>query len=134
MADAELAWTNLDKNVRSFSISRNPDGKREHPTQKPLALMAWCIEQLGIKAGQTILDPFMGSGTTGVAAVQMGCKFIGVERDPQFFDVACKRIERAVSQGQLFAPEPAMPVQAQTALFEPSEPARKPARARRKTA
>lgn len=106
MADAELAWTNLDRNVRTFSISRNPDGKREHPTQKPLALMAWCLEQAGAVAGQTILDPFMGSGTTGVAAVQMGRKFIGIERDERYFEIALKRIEQAVAQGQLFAPEP----------------------------
>jgi len=77
--------------------------KRVHPTQKPIALMAWCIEQAGNP--QTILDPFMGSGTTGVAAIQLGRKFIGIEREPKYFDIAVKRIEQAVAQGQLFAPE-----------------------------
>lgn len=114
MADAELAWTNMDRNVRSFSISRNPDGRRDHPTQKPLALMVWCIEQVK-PAPQLILDPFMGSGTTGVAAIQLGRKFIGIERDERYFDIACKRIEQAVAQGQLFAPEPTR--QEQTSLF-----------------
>ena len=56
-------------------------------------------------ANETILDPFMGSGTTGVAAIQMGRKFIGIEREPKYFDISCKRIEQAVSQGQLFEPE-----------------------------
>lgn len=74
--------------------------KRVHPTQKPIALMSWCIEQVGNP--QTILDPFMGSGTTGVAAIQMGRKFIGIELDPTYFDIACERIERATKQEDMF--------------------------------
>ena len=62
--------------------------------------MKWCVEQAGNP--QTILDPFMGSGTTGVAALQMGRKFIGIERAPRYFDIACRRIEQAVAQGRLF--------------------------------
>jgi DNA modification methylase len=58
-----------------------------------------------------IFDPFMGSGTTGVAAIQMGRKFIGIEREPKNFDIACKRIEQAVAQGQLFAPTFKKPTQ-----------------------
>jgi site-specific DNA-methyltransferase (adenine-specific)/modification methylase len=65
--------------------------------------MRWCIEQAGNPA--TILDPFLGSGTTGVAAVQMGRKFTGIERDAGYFAIACKRIEQAYAQGQLFEPE-----------------------------
>jgi len=80
-----------------------------HPTQKPLALMKWCIEQAGNP--ETILDPFMGSGTTGVAAIQMGRKFIGIEREPKYFEIACKRIEQAVAQPQLFEPEPVKHIQ-----------------------
>ena len=72
--------------------------------------MKWCIEQAGNP--ETILDPFMGSGTTGVAAIQLGRKFIGIEREPKYFDIACQRIEQAVAQGQLFAPEPVKQVQA----------------------
>jgi len=73
-----------------------------HPTEKPVGLMAQFIKWT---AG-TILDPFMGSGTTGVAAIQLGRSFIGIEREPKYFDIACKRIEQAVAQGQLFEPEP----------------------------
>lgn len=106
-ADLELAWTNLSKPTKAFRMSRveaygNID--KQHPTQKPLALMKWCIEQ--VDNPEAILDPFMGSGTTGVAAIQLGRKFIGIEREPKYFDIACKRIEQAVAQGQLFEPEP----------------------------
>jgi site-specific DNA-methyltransferase (adenine-specific)/modification methylase len=112
----ELAW---HSNTKKYKIARiqhggakNADGegiKREHPTQKPISLMKWCIEQAGnIKI---ILDPYMGSGTTGVAAIQMGRKFIGIERELSYFDIACKRIEQAAAQGQLFEPESTKPVQ-----------------------
>lgn len=84
----------------------------QHPTQKPVALMARLIRKTDC---QTILDPFMGSGTTGVAAVQMGRKFIGIEREPRYFDIACRRIEQAVAQGQLF--EPSVKVAEQVSLL-----------------
>ena len=77
-----------------------PDGEKSHPTQKPVALMKWCLGF--VPKAQTILDPFMGSGTTGVAAVQMGRDFIGIEREPKYFDIACRRIEQAQRQGDLF--------------------------------
>ena len=105
LADFELAWTNQNKAARRINYPRAlalKDGK-QHPTQKPLAVMRWCIEQAGNP--QTILDPFMGSGTTGVAAVQLGRSFTGIEREPKYFDIACRRIEQAYAQGQLFAPE-----------------------------
>lgn len=109
MADLEMAWTNIDKPAKRFD---HPVGRVEfgHPTQKPLPLMSWCVEQLKHNP-QTILDPFMGSGTTGVAAVQMGRQFIGIEREPKYFDIACKRIEQAVAQGQLFLPTQQSPTQ-----------------------
>lgn len=112
MSDGELAYTNMTKPLRIFQLHRThlwQEGP-EHPTQKPLALMAWTIEQAG-KTAQSILDPFMGSGTTGVAAVQLGRKFIGIERDPTYFEIACRRIESAVAQGQLFPPEPVKQLQ-----------------------
>ena len=109
MADCELAFCSFDANVKCFEWNR-ADGEKLHPTQKPLAVMAWCIEQCKPQP-QTILDPFMGSGTTGVAAIQLGRKFIGIEREPKYFDIACKRIEQAVAQGQLFAPEIKQPTQ-----------------------
>ena len=107
MASFELAWTNMNRNARQFSQSisaTNPE-RVGHPTQKPIALMKWCIEQAGNP--QTILDPFMGSGTTGVAAVQMGRQFIGIEREPEYFDIACKRLEDAQRMQDMFiAPAP----------------------------
>lgn len=102
LADCEFAWASQNKAARVFDYSRGQalqDGK-QHPTQKPLALMKWCIDQAGNP--QTILDPFMGSGTTGVAAVQMGRKFIGIEREPKYFDIACKRIEDAQRVQDMF--------------------------------
>jgi site-specific DNA-methyltransferase (adenine-specific) len=72
-----------------------------HPTQKPLQLMEWCLEMLP-DPSQLILDPYMGSGTTGVAAVSMGRKFIGIEREPEYFDIACKRISDVIKQPGLF--------------------------------
>jgi len=78
-----------------------------HPTEKPVGLMCKFVEW----TSGTILDPFMGSGTTGVAAIQMGRKFIGIEREPKYFDIACKRIEQAVAQPQLFEHEPVKQVQ-----------------------
>ena len=72
--------------------------ERQHPAQKPAAL----IEELLRVSGATILDPFMGSGTTGVACVRLGRKFIGIEIEPKYFDIACRRIEEAQRQGDLF--------------------------------
>lgn len=104
MADCELAWCSQDANSRVFDGLRSYE-KKSHPTQKPLKLMKWCIEQLPDTA-QTILDPFMGSGTTGVACVKLGRKFIGIEREPKYFDIACRRIEEAYRQPDLFIDQP----------------------------
>lgn len=114
-SDGELAWTSLQQALRICTMNRCEialDGA-VHPTQKPVRLMTWTIEQMGDCL--LILDPFMGSGTTGVAAVKMSRAFIGIERDPEYFDIACKRIEQAHAQGKLFAPEP--PKQEQAALI-----------------
>jgi len=82
-------------------LVNNPERHGAHPTEKPRRLMAEILMDF-TNEGQTILDPFMGSGTTGVAAVQMGRKFIGIEREPKYFDIACKRIEDAQRQKDLF--------------------------------
>ncbi len=105
-ADCELAWTNLNKAVRRIywrwnGMIRRGDDIREHPTQKPTGVIKWCIEQLPDTC-QTILDPFMGSGTTGVACAKMGRKFIGIEIEPKYFDIACKRIDDAYRQADMF--------------------------------
>jgi DNA modification methylase len=76
-------------------------GKVDHPTQKPLSLMKWNVELL-TEPGQTILDPFMGSGSTGCAAVALARDFIGIEREPKYFEIACKRIEDAQRQFDFF--------------------------------
>jgi DNA modification methylase len=110
-ADCELAWTSISQPARVFEKNRAAiahDGA-VHPTQKPVALMEWCLGFL--PGAQTILDPFMGSGTTGVACVNLGRKFIGIELDPGYFDIACKRIEEAYKQPRLFDEPPPKPVQ-----------------------
>jgi DNA modification methylase len=78
-------------------------GDNFHPTQKPLALMNFLVNSYTV-AGGALIDNCMGSGTTGVAAIQLGRKFTGIEREPKYFDIACKRIEQAYAQGQLFEP------------------------------
>lgn len=91
------------------AASFNGDIWTGHKSQKPIGLMRWCLDF--VPSAKTILDPFMGSGTTGVAAIQMGRKFIGIEREPKYFEIACKRIEQAAAQGKLFEPEPIKQVQ-----------------------
>lgn len=105
-SDGELAWTSLAQPLKSFALCNKMGGK-EHPTQKPTALMTWCLGFL--PNAQTILDPFMGSGTTGVAAVQAGKAFVGIEQDPEYFEIACRRIREANGDdaGPLFLSEAA---------------------------
>ena len=105
-ADGELAWTSMDGAMRVHLLNRAAiaqDGA-VHPTQKPVRLMSWCIDQAGNP--ESILDPFMGSGTTGVAAVQLGRQFIGIEREPAYFDIAVRRIKQAYAQRPMFEEEP----------------------------
>ena len=111
-ADCELAWTNPAGSVRIFRHMWNGmlraserQTPRVHPTQKPVALMEWCIKQIGESAA--IADPFMGSGTTGVACAKLGRKFIGIEIEPKYFDIACRRIEETTRQPDMFI-EPAI--------------------------
>jgi len=77
-------------------------GNEHHPTEKPVDLM---LQVVGWTSG-TVLDPFMGSGTTGVACVKLGRKFIGIEKEPRYFDIACRRIEDAYKQGDMFREPP----------------------------
>jgi DNA modification methylase len=116
-ADCELCWTNWHKAVRRLQwrwngMIRQGNEERYHPTQKPIGVMKWVIELC--PKSETILDPFMGSGTTGVAAIQMGRKFIGIERELKYFDIACKRIEQASRQVDMFFEQPK---QEQTSLI-----------------
>lgn len=103
-AHFELAWTSIDMNARQIRIpiaEVNPE-RNGHPTQKPLRLMKWCLSFAS--DAETVFDPFMGSGTTGVAAVQMGKRFIGVENCDGYYEMACARIEQAQRQSCLFDP------------------------------
>jgi len=120
-ADCELAWTNIPKAVRRLEwlwhgmIRRGQEARGFHPTQKPVGVMEWCIGH--IPAGcRTILDPFMGSGTTGVACVKMGRVFTGIEINETYFDAACSRIAAAYAQPNLFHEPEKTPVQQH--LFE----------------
>lgn len=94
MANAELAWTNQDRNTRqiSWSIAATNAERVGHPTQKPVRVMAWTLEQLGVMKGATVLDPYMGSGTTAIACIRLGMNFIGIERDAAHYKTACDRI------------------------------------------
>lgn len=107
-ADCELAWTNLPGAVRIFRHMWNGmlraserNAPRVHPTQKPIRLMEWCISQAGDVS--TVVDPFMGSGTTGIACANLGKTFVGIEREPRYFEIALQRIQAAYAQGRLFA-------------------------------
>jgi site-specific DNA-methyltransferase (adenine-specific) len=120
-SDCEIAWCSAPGPERIHlqiwnGIVRQgePAGQgesRQHPTQKPIDLMRWCVGFA--PANTTILDPFMGSGTTGVACAKLGRKFIGIEIEPRYFDIACRRIEQAYAQPDMFVQSPAKPVQEQ---------------------
>ena len=107
-ADCELAWTNLPKAVRRIRymwngmLRANGEARGDHPTQKPIGVMAWAISHVPSPC-RTILDPFMGSGTTGVACMNLGRQFTGIEREQKYFDIACRRIDDAQRQQRLLA-------------------------------
>ena len=112
----ELCWTNIAMPCRHLSCERCNGDKEQHPTQKPIRLIKWCLS-FAPKA-KTVCDPFMGSGTTGVACAEMGLQFTGIEREQKYFDIACRRIENAQRQSQLFEPEAVTaPIMKQEALI-----------------
>lgn len=103
-SQAELAWTNVVRTIRHYQeayhgFMRGRDGWF-HPTQKPPGLMAWCLGF--VPKAKVIADPYMGSGTTGIACAAQGREFIGVEINTEFFEVACRRIEDAHRQQPMF--------------------------------
>jgi DNA modification methylase len=116
-SDVEIAWHNRRGSDRIFSLlwkglaqgEKTGGGVRFHPTMKPVGLMAWCLT-FGPNA-RTILDPYMGSGTTGVACVKAGRSFVGIEVDAGYFDTACRRIEAAYREPDLFIERPTPPKQ-----------------------
>ena len=108
LAMCEMAWWSRDANAKVFATSVTSYSK-QHPTQKPVALMEWCLGFL--PDAETILDPFMGSGTTLVACAKLGRKGIGIELDPDYFEIACERVREAYRQPDLFVPAPSKPIQ-----------------------
>lgn len=112
-SDGELAWTSRDRALREFTFC-NKIGGKVHPTQKPVELMSWC---LGFAEDvRSVLDPFMGSGTTGVACAKRGLTFTGIELHEPYFEAACDRIRKAYAQPDMFV-EAAKPVHEQTSMF-----------------
>ena len=113
-AELELCYCNFDGNARiieympDFNKGFTSNGTRiqkVHPTQKPVAVMRFCISELPKGCGNIVCDPYMGSGTTGVAAIQMGRAFIGIEQKKTYFDSACQRIEQAYAEYENQFPE-----------------------------
>ena len=111
-SEMEVAFTNTLSRAKGFRhlwagalrASERGANVRQHHTQKPVALMEWCLSFL--PDAHTILDPFMGSGTTGVACAKLGRRFIGIEIEPRYFTIACKRIEQAYAQPDFFVEKP----------------------------
>lgn len=112
LSDGEVAWMSKGRGIymiehifsgSSPAVEYSDDAyaPSAHPFQKPIEVMKWCIEHLP-EPNRTILDPFMGSGTTGVACVKLGRKFIGIEIEEKYFDIACRRIEAAYAQPDMF--------------------------------
>jgi len=106
LSEWEMAWTSFTGRAQMFKHCANGGfvaaEANEHPTQKPVPLMEWCIN-LAPKTTSTVADPFMGSGSTGVACANMGKTFYGIERERKYFDIACERIENAYRQERLIA-------------------------------
>lgn len=111
-SDGELAWTSRNRALKEITHRKTND-EMEHPTQKPVAVLKWCLEL--VPSALTVCDPFMGVGSTGVAAVKLGRKFAGIEIDPGYFDIACRRIEAATREPDMFIAPP-KPIE-QTSMF-----------------
>ena len=116
LSDAELGWASGGSGVWAFYRPRSiatavqeGGGRVAHPTQKPVALMEWCLGF--VPNAQTILDPFMGSGTTLVACQRLGRQGIGIELDPDYFEIACRRVDETTRQPDLFIQPAPKPVQ-----------------------
>lgn len=105
-ASCELAWTSFDASAKTYyQRPQNADAYRIHPTQKPVALYEWLLTNYA-KPGQTIIDTHLGSGSSAIAANNLGFEFVGCELDADYFASACQRIENAQRQASLFDPAP----------------------------
>ena len=113
-AGGRIRW-NADGRLVPNIFSQMPGRVREHPNEKPLELIRHIVDTHS-NSGDRILDPFMGSGTTGVAAVSLGRKFIGIEIEEKYFDIACRRIAKELSQPRMFNDPPPEPPMQQSML------------------
>lgn len=103
-AFGEMAWSSLPINAAKWSGKvgyETPVKYRSHPTQKPVSLMDWCISLLPSRL--SIVDPFMGSGTTLVACARLGIRSAGIELDEEYFNIACERVREAYRQADIFS-------------------------------
>lgn len=103
LSDAEEAWMKGGHGIycrRDLSMNAETLTRR-HPCQKPVPIMAWCMDKAKVNSGETVLDPYMGSGTTGIACIRTGRRFIGIEKDPVHFETARARLQRELDQGRL---------------------------------
>lgn len=106
MAMAEFAWTSFNYPAKIYQKRIvGADIERIHPTQKPVKLYEWLLTNYA-KQGQTILDTHLGSGSSAIAANRLGFHFTGIELDKDYFNAACTRIEKALSQSDMFSPNP----------------------------
>ena len=113
MSQAEIASVNWGKKVSLINLTWTNyvnNKATDHPCERPVALYQWCIKQIP-SLPDTVLDPYMGSGSVGVAAVQMGRKFTGIEISERYFDIACRRIDEALRQPDMLIEREAEPVQ-----------------------
>lgn len=99
-SDGELAWTSFDRVLKKYTLCNKMGGK-EHPTQKPIELLKWILKNY-TNENDLILDPFLGSGTTAIACYDLKRRYIGIEKEPKYYDIAKKRIEQFKAQGRLF--------------------------------
>ena len=104
MSDFELALTSFDRNAKVINLSSQANEQRIHVTQKPVKLYEWLLTNYA-KTGQRILDTHLGSGSSAIAAHNLGFDFVGMELDADYYDAACKRFEQHKAQYSLFQPE-----------------------------
>ena len=109
--EPHVAWGRPARPMHDHFSTRCGFDENGHPCPKPIEWASWLVSR-ACSYGGTIIDPFMGSGTTGVACIKLGRKFIGIEIEPKYFDIACRRIEEAWKQPRLFEEPKPKPVQA----------------------